>query len=427
MILQTRIQYVIEPKLDLVNLHCQMNSESINNTLNKLQPKPVYAILFGISLSHMLNDMLQSLIPSIYPMLKDTFSLSFAQVGLITLTFQLTASIFQPFVGRYTDKNPQPFSLATGMGITLAGLISISFASSFAAVLVSVALIGTGSSIFHPEASKIAYLASGGKRGLAQSIFQVGGNFGTAVGPLLAALIIVRYGRSHVIYFGVLALIAIGVLIYVGRWAKGQFREMKTRKNNGTEAPTHHLSKRTVHVSIGILLVLIFSKYVYLASITSYYTFFLIEKFDVSIQSSQLFLFAFLAASAVGTYMGGPLGDRYGRKYVIWFSILGTAPFSLAMPYANLSWTVVLSVLVGFILSSAFSAILVYAQELMPGKIGMVSGLFFGFAFGVAGIGSALLGLLADVRGIYFVYHVCAFLPLIGLIAWRLPDMAKKG
>lgn len=385
----------------------------------------VYSILFGISLSHMLNDMIQSLIPSIYPMLKDTFALSFTQIGLITLTFQLTASIFQPFVGRFTDKYPQPFSLATGMGFTLVGLVSISFATSFAAVLISVALIGTGSAVFHPEASKIAYLASGGKRGLAQSIFQVGGNFGTAVGPLLAALILVRYGRSHVIYFGFLAVIAIIVLVYVGRWAKEQFREMKIhRARNVEKAPVHAFSRRTINVSIAILLVLIFSKYIYLASITSYYTFFLIEKFDVSIKASQLFLFAFLAASAVGTYLGGPLGDRYGRKYVIWFSILGTAPFSLAMPYVNLFWTVVLSVLAGFILSSAFSAILVYAQELMPGKIGMVSGLFFGFAFGVGGIGSALLGVLADVRDIYFVYQICAFLPLIGLIAWKLPEMS---
>ena len=402
-----------------------MKSKTQNNNLNQLQVLTVYSILFGISLSHMLNDMIQSLVPSIYPLLKDTFALSFTQVGLITLTFQMTASIFQPFVGNYTDRNPQPYSLAIGMGFTLAGILYISVANSFAAILISVALIGTGSSIFHPEASKIAYLASGGKRGLAQSIFQVGGNFGTAVGPLLAALIIVSYGRSHVVYFGLFALLAIGVLIYVGRWAKGQFKEMKTRKVRTEEVASHHLSRRMVHVSIGILLILIFSKYIYLASITSYYTFFLIEKFDVSIKASQLFLFGFLFASAVGTYMGGPLGDKYGRKYVIWFSILGAAPFSLAMPYANLFWTVVFSVVIGFILSSAFSAILVYAQELMPGKIGMISGLFFGFAFGVAGIGSAVLGVLADVRDINFVYHLCSFLPLIGLITWKLPDLKR--
>lgn len=403
-----------------------MKEEISNNTPVQLQSLTVYSILFGISLSHMLNDMIQSLIPSIYPMLKDTFSLSFTQIGLITLTFQSTASIFQPFVGRFTDKHPQPFSLATGMGVTLAGLIYISFANSFTAVLISVALIGFGSSVFHPEASKIAYLASGGKRGLAQSIFQVGGNFGTAIGPLLAALILVRYGRSHVIYFGILAVIAIAVLIYVGRWARGQFREIKIHRSRNVEnPPVPVFSRRTINVSIAILLVLIFSKYIYLASLTSYYTFFLIEKFEVSIKASQLYLFVFLAASAAGTYLGGPLGDRYGRKYVIWFSILGTAPFSLAMPYANLFWTVLLSVLVGFILSSAFSAILVYAQELMPGKIGMISGLFFGFAFGIAGIGSALLGILADARDIYFVYQLCSFLPLIGLIAWKLPAMNR--
>lgn len=400
-----------------------MKVKASYNTSDQLQSMTVYSILFGISLSHMLNDTIQSLIPSIYPMLKDTFSLSFTQVGLITLTFQLTASIFQPFVGRYTDKHPQPFSLATGMGFTLAGLVYISYANSFTAVLISVALIGIGSSVFHPEASKIAYLASGGKRGLAQSIFQVGGNFGTAIGPLLAALILVRYGRSHVIYFGLLAIVAIAVLIYVGRWAREQFNLMKIRAKNGRDKSNPAFSRRTVNASIAILLVLIFSKYIYLASLTSYYTFFLIEKFEVSIKASQLFLFVFLAASAAGTYLGGPLGDRYGRKYVIWFSILGTAPFSLAMPYANLFWTVVLSVLVGFILSSAFSAILVYAQELMPGKIGMISGLFFGFAFGIAGVGSALLGILADARDIYFVYQLCSFLPLIGLIAWKLPDM----
>lgn len=402
-----------------------MKSETPNNTPNKLQAKPVYAILFGISLSHMLNDIIQSLVPSIYPLLKDSFALTFTQVGLITLVFQMTSSLFQPFVGRYTDKNPQPYSLAIGMGFTLLGIIYMSYANSFGAILISVALMGTGSSIFHPEASKIAYMASGGKRGLAQSIFQVGGNFGTAIGPLLAALIIVRYGRSHVVYFGVLALIAIVVLIYIAKWTKEQFREIKTKKAIAAETPTHQLSRRTVHISIGILLVLIFSKYVYLASITNYYTFFLIDKFGVSIKSSQLFLFAFLFSSAVGTYMGGPLGDRYGRKYVIWFSILGAAPFTLAMPYVNLFWTGVFSVLIGFILSSAFSAILVYAQELMPGKIGMVSGLFFGFAFGVAGVASALMGVLADARDIHFVYHLCAYLPLMGLIAWWLPNLKK--
>ena len=399
-----------------------MKPEPSDQSTHQLQTITVYSILFGISLSHLLNDLIQSLIPAIYPMLKESFDLTFTQVGLITLTFQLVASIFQPFVGRYTDNNPQPFSLAIGMGITLAGLIFISYADSFTGVLISVAMVGLGSAVFHPEASKIAYLASGGKRGLAQSIFQVGGNFGTAIGPLLAALVIVQYGRSSIIWFGVLALLAVAVLIHVGRWAKIQFREMKVRKENGERAFSPPLGKKTVRNALVILLVLIFSKYIYLASITSYYTFFLIDKFQVSIKASQIYLFAFLAASAAGTYMGGPLGDRYGRKYVIWFSILGTAPFSLAMPYANLFWTVVLSIMAGFVLSSAFSAILVYAQELMPGKVGMISGLFFGLAFGVAGIGSALLGILADVRDIHYVYHMCSFLPLIGLIAWGLPD-----
>lgn len=399
---------------------------SDSSVSDQLQQLTVYSILFSISFSHMLNDMLQSLIPSIYPLLKNTFNLSFTQIGLITLTFQMTASIFQPFVGSYTDKKPQPYSLAIGMAFTLIGLISISFANSFHAVLISVALIGTGSSVFHPEASKIAYMASGGKRGLAQSIFQVGGNTGTAIGPLLAAIVIVRYGRSHAVYFGIFALIAIVVLIYVGKWAKAHVQMMQARKGKAAIGEVHHhLTKRKVTISIVILLVLIFSKYIYLASISSYYTFFLIDKFHVSVKSSQLFLFAFLAAAAAGTYLGGPLGDKYGRKYVIWFSILGVAPFTLMLPYVSLFWTAALSIVIGFVLSSAFSAILVYAQELMPGKIGMISGLFFGFAFGVAGIGSALLGIIADAKDIYYVYHICSFLPLMGLITYFLPNLRK--
>lgn len=372
----------------------------------------------------MLNDTMQSLIPSIYPLLKNSFNLNFAQIGLIQLTFQLTASILQPVVGTFTDKRPQPFSLAIGMCFTLIGLIFISFANSYAAILVSVALIGTGSSIFHPESSKIAFLASGGRRGFAQSVFQVGGNLGTAIGPLLAAFVIVRFGRSHAGYFGILALLAIAILIYVGRWAKPRMLRLRAEKKKGNLKEYHSaLTKRQVHVSVAILLILIFSKYFYLASIGSYYTFYLIEKFHVSIRDSQFFLFAFLAASAMGTYFGGPLGDRFGRKYVIWFSILGAAPFTLLLPYVSLFWTAVLSVIIGFIISSAFPAIIVYAQELMPGKIGMISGLFFGFAFGMGGLGSALLGILADATDIYFVYHVCAFLPLIGLITWKLPDL----
>ena len=390
---------------------------------DKVVRNTVYSILLSISFSHLLNDTLQSLIPSIYPLLKQSFSLTFTQVGLITLTFQLSASLLQPFVGFYTDKKPQPFSLAIGMSVSLIGLIFLSFANTFAFTLVSVGLIGIGSSIFHPEASKVAYMASGGKRGLAQSVFQVGGNTGSAIGPLLAALIIVPYGRSHILYFCLLALLAIVVLTRVGKWARENLHLIKPKKSHASDRGTLILSKKKVTTTIIILLVLIFSKYFYLASISSYYTFYLIDRFHVSIQSSQLHLFLFLAAAAVGTFVGGPLGDRFGRKYVIWFSILGVAPFTLLLPYVSLFWTSVLTVIIGFVLSSAFSAILVYAQELMPGKVGMVSGLFFGFAFGMGGIGSAVLGSLADHTSIYFVFQVCSFLPLIGLITSFLPNL----
>jgi MFS transporter, FSR family, fosmidomycin resistance protein len=395
-------------------------------TVEKVAEGTVFSILLSISFSHLLNDTLQSLIPSIYPLLKQTFKLSFTQVGLITLTFQMAASLLQPFVGRYTDKKPQPYSLAVGMAFSLAGLIFLSVAQSFATTLISVGLIGIGSSIFHPESSKIAYMASGGKHGLAQSIFQVGGNAGSALGPLLAALIIVPYGRTHILYFCILALLAIIVLTKVGSWAKKNLHLIRPKTSGSANEAVLHLSKKKVSVSIAILLVLIFSKYFYLASISSYYTFYLINKFHVSVQSSQLYLFIFLASAAVGTLMGGPLGDKYGRKYVIWFSILGVAPFTLLLPYVTLFWTSVLTVFIGLILSSAFSAILVYAQELMPGKVGMVSGLFFGFAFGMGGIGSAVLGALADKTSIYFVFQLCSFLPLIGLITGFLPDLKKK-
>lgn len=394
-----------------------------NALIEKKVGGTVYTILLSISFSHLLNDTIQSLIPSIYPLLKSTFSLSFTQVGLITLTFQLSASLLQPIVGAYTDRKPQPFSLATGMAFSLAGLVCLAFASSFHATLISVALIGIGSSVFHPEASKIAYMASGGKRGLAQSVFQVGGNAGSAIGPLLAALIIVPYGRSHILYFCLLALLAIMVLFKVGAWAKKNLHLIKPKSVHHSDAGPLVLSKRKVRISVVILLVLIFSKYFYLSSITSYYTFYLIDKFDVSVQSSQLHLFLFLAAAAVGTFVGGPLGDKYGRKYVIWFSILGVAPFTLLLPYVSLFWTSILTVIIGFVLSSAFSAILVYAQELMPGKVGTVSGLFFGFAFGMGGIGSAVLGSLADYTSIYFVFQICSFLPLIGLITGFLPNL----
>ncbi|MBK9390575.1 MAG: MFS transporter [Bacteroidetes bacterium] len=385
--------------------------------------KTIFSILLSISFSHLLNDTIQSIIPSIYPVVKNTFQLNFSQIGIITLVFQLTASLFQPLIGLYTDRKPQPYSLVVGMVFTLLGLIILSQANNYALLLVSVAVIGTGSSVFHPEASKVAYMASGGRRGLAQSIFQVGGNLGGSLGPILAALIIVPFGQSSILWFSVLALLAIIVLINVGRWYT---HHMNMRKKVTELTIGHGLTKAKVAWSVVILLVLIFSKYFYLASVTSYFTFYLMHKFNVSIQASQVHLFLFLFAVAAGTLLGGPIGDRVGRKYVIWFSILGVAPFTLLLPYANLFWTTVLSIMIGVILASAFSAILVYAQELIPGKIGMISGLFFGFAFGMGGLGSALLGMLADKTSIDYVYHVCAFLPLIGVITVFLPDIGTK-
>jgi FSR family fosmidomycin resistance protein-like MFS transporter len=390
----------------------------------------VYSILLMISFSHMLNDTIQSLIPSIYPLVKKSFHLNFSQVGLITLTFQMAASLLQPLVGSYTDRKPKPFSLVTGMGFTLIGLLFLSRAGNFTVLLISVGLIGVGSSIFHPEASKVAYMASGGKRGLAQSIFQVGGNAGSSLGPLLAALIIVPLGQSSIGWFSVLALMAMVVLLMVGRWYKVNNHRIRG-KSKGLHGGEQHFSRKKITISIIILLVLIFSKYFYLASMTSYFTFYLINKFHVTVQHSQIYLFIFLLSVAAGTILGGPLGDRFGRKYVIWFSILGVAPFTLLLPHANLFWTGILAVIIGVVLASAFPAILVYAQELLPGKIGMISGLFFGFAFGMGGLGSALLGALADRTSIIYVYQVCAFLPLIGLLTGFLPDIGgrknKKG
>ncbi len=383
----------------------------------------VFSILLTISFSHLLNDTIQSLIPSIYPLVKNSYHLNFSQVGLITLTFQLAASLLQPFVGFYTDKKPQPFSLALGMSFTLIGLIVLSQAASFYILLLAVALVGLGSSVFHPEASKVAFMASGGRRGLAQSIFQVGGNAGSALGPLLAALIIVPFGQSNILWFSLLALLAIVVLITVGKWYRQNTHLIKPKSNAKHVAGHPNLTRARITGSIIILLVLIFSKYFYLACISSYYTFFLIDKFHISVQSSQLHLFIFLASVAAGTLLGGPLGDKFGRKYVIWFSILGAAPFTLLLPYASLFGASVLTVFIGFILSSAFSAILVYAQELIPGKVGMIAGLFFGFAFGMGGIGSALLGALADRTSIQYVFKVCAFLPLIGLLTGFLPNI----
>jgi MFS transporter, FSR family, fosmidomycin resistance protein len=383
-----------------------------------------FNVLGAISFSHFLNDMMQSLIISIYPMLKGEFDLSFAQVGVITLTYQVCASVLQPLVGIYTDKHPKPYSLSVGMGFTLIGMATLAFASNYAGILAAAALIGAGSSIFHPESSRIARLASGGRHGLAQSIFQVGGNAGSAMGPLLAAWVIFPHGQASLGWFTLAALLAIVVLARVGGWYRRQHLERGATKSR-KQAPGP-VSGRRVAWSIGILVVLIFSKYFYIASISSFYSFYLIEKFHLSVQSAQLHLFVFLFAMALGTLFGGPIGDRIGRKRVIWVSILGVAPFSLLLPFVDLTWTGTLTLLIGLILSSAFSAIVVFAQELMPGKVGAVSGLFFGFAFGIGGIGAAVLGGLADRHGIEFVYRCCAYLPLLGMVAAFLPDIEHR-
>ncbi|KQR71309.1 MFS transporter [Pedobacter sp. Leaf176] len=390
----------------------------------KIIEKTVFPILFALSFSHLLNDTIQSLIPAIYPVIKTSYGLSFSQIGLITLTFQLAASLLQPFVGIYTDKKPQPYSLAIGMGFTLTGLIMLSMSAHFYTMLLSVGMIGIGSSIFHPEASRMAHAASGGKSGLAQSVFQLGGNAGSSLGPLLAAWIIVPYGQFSVIWFSAIALLAIMVLTYVGNWYKG-FMLARSKKAS-IQTVVNQFSRGKVIFSIVILLLLIFSKYFYMASLTNYFTFYLINKFHVSVQASQIYLFVFLFSVAAGTLLGGPVGDKIGRKYVIWASILGTAPFALLLPHANLFWTGVLIIPIGMILATAFSAILVYAQELIPGKVGLVAGLFFGFAFGMGGIGSALLGKLADSKGIEYVFSICAFLPLIGLLTGFLPNIETK-
>ena len=382
-----------------------------------------FAVLGAISFAHLLNDLMQSLLPAIYPVLKTSYGLDFGQVGLLTLAFQLTASLLQPVVGLYTDRRPLPYSLAAGMGATLAGLLLLSVASGFAGLLLAAALIGMGSAVFHPESSRVARLASGGRHGLAQSVFQVGGNIGSASGPLLAALVVVPHGQGSVAWFSLAALLAMGVLWGVGSWYR---RGAQRRSSAGRGAvPAHALPRRRIAGAILVLLALIFSKYFYMAALGSFYTFYLIETFGVSVQAAQLLLFLFLGSVAAGVLAGGPIGDRIGRKRVIWFSILGILPFTLALPHANLVWTAVLTVPIGLILASAFSAILVYAQELMPGRIGAVSGLFFGFAFGMGGLGAAVLGELADHTSIGYVYRLCAFLPLIGLLTVFLPDVER--
>jgi FSR family fosmidomycin resistance protein-like MFS transporter len=387
--------------------------------------KTAFGILATISVCHLLNDMLSSLLPSIYPLLKSSFHLNFAQIGLITLTYQLTASLLQPLVGLHTDRKPMPYSLPVGMGLTLFGLLFLSMARNFTTILMAAALVGTGSSVFHPESSRVARMASGGQHGLAQSLFQVGGNAGLSLGPLLAAFIVMPRGQSSIAWFSLAALAGIGMLASVSGWAN-KYRSNR-KKSSATHTEQHpKLSAERVAISIAVLMALLFSKFVYLASLTSYYTFYLMNKFQMSVRSAQIHLFVFLGAVALGTIVGGPVGDRIGRKRVIWCSILGVLPFTLVLPYANLFWTEILSVLIGLILASAFSVIVVYAQELVPGRVGMISGLCFGFAFGMAGLGAAVLGKLADMTSINFVYSVCSFLPAVGLLAAFLPNLERS-
>jgi len=381
------------------------------------------AVLAGISLSHLLNDTVQALVPAIYPMLKATFSLSFAQVGLMTLAQQLTASVLQPLVGLYTDRSPMPYSLVVGMTFTLVGLLLLSAAPTFGIILAAALLMGIGSAVFHPESSRVARMASGGRHGLAQSVFQVGGNIGTSFGPLLGAFLVLPRGQKSIAWCALLALAGIAVLWKIGGWHREWRARVLTAPAVSASRPRVQVSPRRVGWSLAILAALIFSKYFYLASLSSYYTFYLIEKFHLSVRTAQIQLFVFLAAVAVGTIVGGPIGDRVGRKLVIWVSILGVLPFTLLLPHASLFWTPVLAIVIGLILASAFSAIVVFAQELVPGRVGLISGVFFGFAFGMGGIGAAVLGQMADVVGIEAVYRLCAFLPAIGLLAAFLPDV----
>lgn len=396
---------------------------------NENSTRPVsgtaFKVLIILSISHCLNDLLQSVISAVYPLFKDDLALSFAQIGLITLVYQMSASVFQPIMGLYFDKRPSAWSLPIGMSSTLAGMLCLAFSHTLAWVLISVSLVGFGSSVLHPEASRLTSLASGGRRGLAQSLFQVGGNLGGSLGPLLVALIVAPYGRENIALFAIMAFIAILVMIPVCRWYKRRLQLIKIEEQAAPKHVKMPLPKRTTIFAIGILLILIFSKYVYMASLTSYYTFYLIEKFGVTVQDSQFYLFVFLFATAAGTLMGGPIGDKIGRRYVIWISILGAAPFTLFMPHVDLLLTIVLSFCAGLMLASAFPAILLYAQELLPYKLGLISGLFFGLAFGIAGIASAVLGDMADTYGIEAVYNVCAYMPLLGLVTFFLPDLKK--
>lgn len=384
----------------------------------------VYSMLVICGISHFLNDMIQSIIPSIYPILKANFDFSFAQIGIITLVFQMTSSILQPFTGLYADRHPRPYALSVGMCFTLTGLLLLAFANNYLAILIAVSIVGFGSSVFHPTASRVTQMASGGKKSLAQSIFQVGGNGGSALGPLLAAIIILPYGQHSISWFALAALLAALIMIRLGAWYKARLKYI-VKHPQKTPGLNTNISKRAKYGALAILILLVFSKYFYTSCITSYFTFFLIDKFGVSVRASQLFLFVFLAAFAIGTVAGGMLGDRFGRKYVIWFSILGAAPFALAMPYVGLTWTIICCFLSGLIIASAFSSIVVYATDLMPDKVGMIAGVFFGLMFGLGGLGSAFFGWLADKTSIEFIFQVSAFLPLLGIIAGLLPNTQK--
>ena len=404
-----------------------MSEAAANLSRASAAGRTAFSVLAAISFCHLLNDMMQSLLPALYPMLKSSYALTFGEIGILTFTYQITASLLQPLIGRYTDSTPRPYSLSIGMSFTLFGLALLASARTYPLLLAAAAMIGTGSSVFHPESSRVARMASGGRHGLAQSVFQVGGNFGTAIGPLLAAFIVLPHGQSSVLWFSCAALVGIFVLFNVGHWYKRHgIARLKPRATD-TGATHATPTRREVTVAISVLLALIFSKYFYLASLTSYYTFYLISRFHVSVQASQIYLFVFLGSVALGTILGGPVGDRIGRKYVIWGSIVGVLPFTLLLPHANLLWTAVLTVPIGVILASAFPAIIVYAQELLPGRTGTVAGLFFGLAFGMGGIGAAVLGEVADSFGIKLVYEICAFLPLIGLLAGFLPDVDAHG
>ncbi len=405
-----------------------MNLKAIGNKIKgtpTMTEGTVYSMLIICSISHFLNDMIQSIIPSIYPIIKDEYGFTFAQIGIITLIFQMTSSILQPFTGLYADKHPRPYALSVGMCFTLIGLVLLAFAENYLLILLAVSIVGLGSSVFHPTASRVAQMASGGKKSLAQSIFQVGGNGGAAIGPLLAAIIILPFGQHAISWFAIAALIAALIMIRLGAWYKARLAYVV---NHPQKLPllNHDISKAAKYGALLILVLLVFSKYFYTACITSYFTFFLIDKFGISIQASQLCLFVFLAAFAIGTVAGGMLGDKFGRKYVIWFSILGSAPFALIMPFANLTWTIICTFLSGLIIASAFSSIVVYATDLMPDKVGLIAGIFFGLMFGLGGLGSAFFGWLADKTSIEFIFQVSAFLPLFGIIAGFLPNTQKR-